>query len=271
MRCAYKRKTLANSPTNQAAYSALKAEYQKMIRFSKAENFKSMCSTTEDLFGTLRELTSRGSYPFPTAICSSGFTHTDTVAILKEFGKAFFPPSIPSTATHCELENNCNAFISKPIECFDPVSVAELGNAMSELKLDQSPGQDGCPAAWLHLRHPVIQPYLLFLFNACIATGYFPETWRSAKVTILRKEHKPSYDVTSSYRPISILCALSNVFGNVLHSRLNRLSLKEAWINDNKHGFRVGRSTELAGLTLAKLIEHGNQGRLFTAYAFLDI
>ena len=113
MRCAYKCKTLANSPTNQAAYSALKAEYQKMIRFSKAENFKSMCSTTEDLFGTLRELTSRGSYPFPTAICSSGFTHTDTVAILKEFGKAFFPPSIPSTVMHCELENNCNAFMSK--------------------------------------------------------------------------------------------------------------------------------------------------------------
>ena len=214
-----------------------------MIRFSKAENFKSMCSTTDDLFGTLRKLTSRGSNPFPTAICSSGFTHTDTVAILKEFGKAFFPPSIPSTATHCELENNCNAFISKPIECFDPVSVAELGNAMSELKLDQSPGQDGCPAAWLHLRHPVIQPYLLFLFNACIATGYFPETWRSAKVTILRKEHKPSYDVTSSYRPISILCALS----------------------------KMCRSTESAGLILARLIEHRNQGRLFTACAFLDI
>ena len=52
MRCAYKRKTLANSSTNKAAYSALKAEYQKMIRLSKAENFKTMCSTTDDLFGT---------------------------------------------------------------------------------------------------------------------------------------------------------------------------------------------------------------------------
>ena len=175
-----------------------------MIRFSKAENFKSMCSTTDDLFGTLRKLTSRGSNPFPTAICSSGFAHTDTVAILKEFGKAFFPPSIPSTATHCELENNCNAFISKPIECFDPVSVAELGNAMSELKLDQSLAKDGCPTAWLNLSHPVIQSYLPSLFNACIATGYFPETSRSAKVTILRKEHKPSYDVTSSYRHVSM-------------------------------------------------------------------
>ena len=215
-----------------------------------------------------KNLSSRGD-PFPTAICSSGFIHSDTVSILKEFGKVL--PSIPSTVTHCELENNCNAFRSKPIEYFDPVSVAELGNAMSELKLDQTPDPDGYPAAWLNLSHPVIQPYLLSLFNACIATGYFPETWHSAKVTILRLEHKSSYDVTSSYRPISILCALSNVFGNVLHSRLNRLSLKEAWINDNKHGFRVGRSTESAGLTLAKLIEHGNQGRLFTAYAFLDI
>ena len=119
---------------------------------------------------------------------------------------------MPSTVTHCELEKDCNAFMSKPIEYFDPVSVAEFGNAMSELKLDQSPCPDGCPAAWLNVSHPVIQSYLLSLFNACIVTGYFPEIWRSAKVTILRKEHKPSYDVTSSYRPISILCALSKVF-----------------------------------------------------------
>ena len=156
---------------------------------------------------------------------------------------------MPSTVTHCELEKDCNAFMSKPIEYFDPVSVAEFGNALSELKLDQSPRPDGCPAAWLNLRHPVIQPYLLSLFNACIATGYFPETWRSAKVTILRNEHKPSYDETSSYHPISIRCALSKVFEKVLHSRLTRLSLKEAWLNDNQHGFCVGRSTELAGLS----------------------
>ena len=119
---------------------------------------------------------------------------------------------MPSTVTHCDLEKNCNAFMSKPIEYFEPVSVAEFRNAMSELKLDQSPCPDGCPAAWLNVSHPVIQPYLLSLFNACIATGYFPEIWRSAKVTILRKEHKPSYYVPSSYRPISILCALSKVF-----------------------------------------------------------
>ena len=123
--------------------------------------------------------------------------------------------------------------------------MAEFGNAMSELKLDQSPCPDGCPAAWLNVSHPVI---LLSLFNACIATGYFPEIWRSAKVKILRKDHKPSYDVTISYRPISILCALSKVFEKVFHSILTRPSLKEDWLNDNQHGFRVGRSTESAGL-----------------------
>ena len=86
-----------------------------------------------------KNLSSRGD-PFPTAICSSGFIHSDTVSILKEFGKVL--PSIPSTVTHCELENNCNAFRSKPIEYFDPVSVAELGNASVgvEIRSDSRPG-----------------------------------------------------------------------------------------------------------------------------------
>ena len=101
---------------------------------------------------------------------------------------------------------------------------------------------------------PMLFPYLDPIFLRILPN--FPEIWRSAKVTILRKEHKPSYDVTSSYRPISILCALSKVFEKVLHSRLTRLLLKEAWLNDNQHGFRVGRSTESAGLTEARLIEH---------------
>ena len=137
----------------------------------------------------------------------------------KRIWKSFLCSFLPFTVTLCELDNNCNSFISEPIKYLEPVSVAELGNAMSELKLDQSLAKDGCPTAWLNLSHPVIQSYLPSLFNACIATGYFPETSRSAKVTILRKEHKPSYDVTSSYRSISILCALSKVFEKVLHSR----------------------------------------------------
>ena len=49
---------------NQAAYSALKAEYQKMIRLSKAENFKTMCLTTNGLFGALKKpFLSRRSVP----------------------------------------------------------------------------------------------------------------------------------------------------------------------------------------------------------------
>ena len=39
--------------------------------------------------------------------------------------------------------------------------------------------------------------------------------------------------------------------------------------NDNQHGFRVERSTESAGLTLARLIEQGNQGRFLRSALFL--
>ena len=157
---------------------------------------------------------------------------------------------MPSTVTYCELENNCNAiqthWIFRPCIC-GRIWECHVG---VETRSVSMPGW--LPGGLVKCKPPVIQPYLLSLFNACIATEMLlliaREIWRSAKVTILRNEHKPSYDVTSSYHPISIRCALSKVFEKVLHSRLTRLSLKEAWLNDNQHGFHVGRSTESAGV-----------------------
>ena len=154
---------------------------------------------------------------------------------------------MPSTVTYCELENNCNAIQTHWI--FRPCICGRIWECHAGVETRSVSMPGWLPGGLVKCKPPVIQPYLLSLFNACIATGYFPEIWRSAEVTILWKEHKPSYDVTSSYRPISILCALLKVFEKVLNSRLARLSLKEAWLNDNQHGFRVGRSTESAGLT----------------------
>lgn len=54
MRCAYKRKIVSNSPSDHAAYSASKAEYQRKIRQSKTDNFKALCSGTDDSFDTLK-------------------------------------------------------------------------------------------------------------------------------------------------------------------------------------------------------------------------
>ena len=86
-------------------------------------------------------------------------------------------------------------------------------------------------------------------------------------------EHPPdvtSY-VTSSFRPISILCSMSKLFERVIHSRLKVEEAKSRWFSAGQHGFRAGRSTESAASDLVGLIENNMKKRLFTSCAFLDI
>ena len=88
---------------------------------------------------------------------------------------------------------------------------------------------------------------------------------------ILKKVNKESYVTASSFRPISILNALSKLFERVAHSRLRLLAESNNWFSPAQHGFRPKRSTETACVELISLIEASARQRKVVACAFLDI
>ena len=109
------------------------------------------------------------------------------------------------------------------------------------------------------------------MFNACLPFSYFPKQWRCAKVLILKKHNKSNYSSPSSFRPISILNALSKLFEKILLSRLSSLAEKHEWFSPAQHGFRKGKSSESAALSLTSRIEGNRKRKLATCCAFLDI
>ena len=77
---------------------------------------------------------------------------------------------------------------------------------------------------------------------------------------ILKKANKAVYNLVSSFRPISILNALSKIFEKIILVRLKVLAAEQNWFSENQHGFCAGKSTETATLSLVSTIEKRKGG-----------
>ncbi len=258
------------------SYSALKSRYQQQVRQSKIQSWRNFCSSdlNSDLFGSPKEITSASSNQCPSPLIkTNGKTHPDSDQMLEAFSSYFFPKEALSSPLHLLFKEKVRKKINKPLKSFMNITNAEVITALTTLKSNQSPGIDSCPAEWLKCCTSLISQHVTALFNACLASSYFPAEWQISRVIILRKPNKPHFDDPSSYQPISIICSKSKVFERILHSRLKSLSesAPKTWFNDSQHGFRVGRSTESAGSTLVQLIEGNLKEKLTTCCAFLDI
>ena len=276
LRRAYQAMVSFPSVENSESYSLHKANYQRRLRERKTESWKEFCTNNfnGDLFGAIRRLADPAANQCPPPLIKiNGAPVLDPNETLKAFSDSFFPKAVPNTISQLVLKDEVQTNLAGSIGSYESISKAEVITAIDFLKSTRTPGTDGYPADWLKCCSSQVATHISALFNACLATSYFPRDWRVAKVIILRKQNKPHYDDPSCYRPISIICCMSKVFERILHSRLKALaeSASGSWFNDSQHGFRVGRSTESAGSTLASIIENNLKKKLFTCCAFLDI
>ena len=134
----------------------------------------------------------------------------------------------------------------------------------------KAPGFDGVFNLVLKNLGPTALSVVEKVFNRCLELAYFPTKWKLAKVIPILK---PGKDPTcpKSYRPISLLSALSKVFERCIYSRI----LCHAEVNniflDEQFGFRRGHSTTYQLQRVTKLINRNKELSKTTAMACLDI
>ncbi|KAI9559420.1 hypothetical protein GHT06_013408 [Daphnia sinensis] len=152
-----------------------------------------------------------------------------------------------------------------------PISQDELANAMSSLNLKSTPGIDGISSPIISSIYNQISHQLLVIMNACFFLSYFPSCWKIAKVTIIGKPKKPSCDILSSFRPVSLVNTLAKILEKLV--LLNRLLWHSTaqWLSLNQHGFTQGKSTETATHSLISFCDEAKEAKCVTACAFLDI
>jgi hypothetical protein len=84
--------------------------------------------------------------------------------------------------------------------------------------------------------------YVTHIFNNCIRLGYFPKSFKHAKVVAISK---PNKDATSpeNYRPISLLSVFGKLFERIILARLNDFTIEKNIIPKEQFGFVTGLST----------------------------
>ncbi|CAB3254559.1 unnamed protein product [Arctia plantaginis] len=137
-----------------------------------------------------------------------------------------------------------------------PVRDSEVGAAVLRIRSkNTAPGPDGVPARVLALALNHMADRLGEVFDASLASGRFPECWKSGKLVLLRKPGRPA-DSVAAYRPIVLLDEAGKLFERVLSARIVRhLCEVGPDLSDAQFGFRAGRSTVDAVLRLRAVTE----------------
>jgi len=125
-----------------------------------------------------------------------------------------------------------------------PITPEEIINTIKHTK-NTTPGASNINKTIIEHLPPTMIRKLRHIFNACLATGYFPDKFKHATITLIAKSGKSAHEV-GNYRPISLL----EVPGKLLERLITRRLITHLE-NNNKHnsrqyGFRPHRGTESA-------------------------
>lgn len=127
-----------------------------------------------------------------------------------------------------------------------PITLDEVRTAISNVKPNKAPGPDGIPNLVLQRLLPLIEHYLVNLFNACLQCHYCPDHFRQSTTVVIRKPGKPDYTDPKAYRPIALLSTIGKALESVIARRLSFLVEKYNLLPKHHIGGRRGRSSELA-------------------------
>lgn len=181
-------------------------------------------------------------------------------------------PVSPENLDHkANVEENVKTKMSEPSN-FKPKKYrpSQIKNLLRKLKKCKAPGPDEIPnEALINLPECAIK-LLTAITNSILRIGYFPATWKLAKVLMIPKPGKNASD-PNNYRPISLLCTLSKIVEKAILIRLNKFLNFKNIIRNEQFGFRSQHSTvQQVTRVTDKITEELNKNRS-TAMLLIDL
>lgn len=150
------------------------------------------------------------------------------------------------------------------------MDIDEINEVIKNLPNKKAPGKDEIKNKCLKTMPRTTRNTLVNLANAILKQKYFPETWKTARLIMIRKAGKPATD-PSSYRPISLLSSVSKIIEKIIYRRfLNEVNEKKILPN-HQFGFRKEHATTHQLLRLAESILEGFNKSELTGAVFLDV
>ena len=134
-----------------------------------------------------------------------------------------------------------------------PTAIDEVRKIIGKSQNKETTSHDGISNEIIKCCSPVIEPYLVELFNKCLNEEKFPGEMKIAKVVLSFKKSDKVYP--EHYRPISLLGSNSKVLESFKWKRMTNFSSQVGLFSENQHGFQKNRSWVKAIIEVTKLIQ----------------
>ena len=124
--------------------------------------------------------------------------------------------------------------------------------------------QDPFPSNLLIEYLESILPSLTDLFNSSLASGIFPQCFKSALVAPIRKNWCLRHNYLNNYRSVNNLCFIANILDRLVLSHVSSYLNSHDLYDTCQSAYRPGHSTETVFLKVAKdLFLSLNKGNLY--------
>lgn len=129
---------------------------------------------------------------------------------------------------------------------FSFASAGKIAKTVKGLNPTEALGHDGIPVSVWKKGIDVLAAPVAHLVNASLASGVVPAAFKKGIVHPVYKGNGKNRSDPASYRPVSVLVALSKVLEVIVKSDLERHLRVVNGLPESQHGFRAGRSCATA-------------------------
>jgi hypothetical protein len=132
--------------------------------------------------------------------------------------QAFFPS--PEQARLDDIRST-----NTPQKPYKEITIEDLVAAAKKLANDKAPGPDQLPNRCIKATLPVLAPYLLPLFQKCLAIGYHPQSFKDFSTIALKKGgDNRDFRKLNSWRLIALLSSLGKLLELIVAEKLVELT-----------------------------------------------
>ena len=277
----YKRLILTNrDEQSKIRYNDYRSVLRQLKRYCKTTYYKDKCvefkTSTKKLWQLVNKVINKQSNK--TNVIESlkidNIKHYSSHDITNEFAKYFSTVGKKYANSIKNATRGIKEYLKAITRCnrslfMQPTHEIEIGKLIRNLPNKTSSGYDDISNLLLKkLEYSVVIP-MTIIFNKSLNEGKFPEAMKMAEVVPLHKSK--SKDITSNYRPISLLITVSKVLEKLVYSRTYNFLTDTGQIYVSQYGFRKDHSCTNAVSELLSGIVKGIDKNEKTVAVFLDL
>ena len=152
---------------------------------------------------------------------------------------------------------------------FQHVGVHDVVKIISDLKNTNATGEDGISVSILKKLAYSLSYFIMVICNSCINQSKYPEAFKVGIITPVPKVG----DLTDkkSWRPVTILDAMSKVVERVLNSQLKQHLVDNKLISPEQHAYQEKRSVMSAWTEIDTITVSGLDRRKLVGYQLQDL